>query len=286
MWQDLTQREKFDLIRDYIRQGYNDLDDIMSAYNGSQINEYRDGGYSPSKAIRNRIAAWEGSSMYAPAPDTGKVNNSFENEAAAFWSVLPKDIRGKMTQDMLDALYSTSYNIGAGNFKKRVVPALIKLYNGTGSVDEVKRSMYGTKDSDPKLPGLRKRREIERQLFEKAWNASYNGGFKTGMEDVTWEDVQARKQMISTGMANNVISLMSDEDNAAYFNQLLDNTQIDFGEPSVQKKTDPFSFMDTENAAQGMEMLQAYNNIMNTDFSANSTQQQAPQTDGYMIYLG
>lgn len=131
--------------------------------------------YIPSKSIRKRISDWEGRSMYAPAPDTGRVNRSFEAEASAFNSVLPYDLRSNMSQDMLDALYSTSYNIGAGNFRDRVVPVLHRLNNGEATVEDVQNAMYGT--NDKKYRGLQRRRATERSLFGEAYRRMHPNNF-------------------------------------------------------------------------------------------------------------
>lgn len=268
MWQDLTQREKFDLIRDYIRQGYNDLDDIMSAYNADVVNKY---GYGGPKGFidlaRQRGHKIRITSGYRPGARTKSGHASNHSKKVAGGS----------------GAYDFAFQ--DGNFEEGLAaiyndPVLVDyLYkNGLGLLEETSSSVMGKTGAMGKHIHLgpdtwaRQMRDNRVKMY----------GTRHSMSDVTWQDVQAHRQATS----GNTVTPMSDEDNAAYFNQLLDNTQIDFGEPSVQKKTDPFSFMDTENAAQGMEMLQAYNNIMNTDFSANSTQQQAPQTDGYMIYLG
>ena len=125
-------------------------------------NLFSKGGYKPSQSIRNRITKWEGSSM--------ATNRPFDVEAAAFYNAIPASIRSKMSQDELDALYSYSYNVGAGNFKKRVVPSLINLYNGNGSVKDVQASMWASRDSE--LRGLANRRAVERNLFAKAYNNS------------------------------------------------------------------------------------------------------------------
>lgn len=125
--------------------------------------------YSPSKSIRKRISDWEGRSMHSPAPDTGKVNRSFEAEAADFLRVTPQEVIDSLPPEALDAVFSTSYNIGAGNYKKRVVPNLVRLVNGEGTVEDVTNSMYGT--NDKKYRGLRARRATERQLFSDAYNA-------------------------------------------------------------------------------------------------------------------
>lgn len=101
------------------------MEDIKNAYNElsqgqmndapeeeEEGNKFLKGGYKPSRNIKNYIANKEGASM--------KTNRSFEEEAQSFWSVLPKDVRSKLTQEQADALYSYSYNVGAGNFKHRV----------------------------------------------------------------------------------------------------------------------------------------------------------------------
>lgn len=129
-------------------------------------NLFRNGSWMPNKQWQNRISAWEGSSMYRPAPDTGKVNSSFQAEASRFLSVLPKKALQKLPEQAINALYSYSYNVGAGNFKKRVVPVLNKYLDGKASLQQVTNSMYATKDSQ--LRGLQKRRRYERGAFEAA----------------------------------------------------------------------------------------------------------------------
>lgn len=125
-------------------------------------NKYSKGGYKSSQSIRDRIAKWEGTSM--------KTNRAFELEDIDFYNAIPSNIRGKMTQDELDALYSYSYNVGAGNFKKRVVPQLVSLYSGIGNVENVQNSMWASRDKE--LRGLAKRRNVEKQLFANAYNKS------------------------------------------------------------------------------------------------------------------
>lgn len=129
-------------------------------------NLFANGSWMPNKQWQNRISAWEGSSMYRPAPDTGRVNSSFQAEANRFLSVLPKKALQKLPEQAINALYSYSYNVGAGNFKKRVVPVLNKYLDGKASLQQVTNSMYATKDSQ--LRGLQKRRRYERGAFEAA----------------------------------------------------------------------------------------------------------------------
>lgn len=117
----------------------------------------------PSQEWRRRIASWEGSSMYKPASDTGKVNNPFEVEAKSFINVLPQGALDRLSPSALDALYSTSYNIGSGNFKRRVSPVLSKYLQGKATPQEVAASMYGT--NDRKYKGLQTRRTYERNAL-------------------------------------------------------------------------------------------------------------------------
>lgn len=146
---------------------------LGNTYKGNGSKSQKMSRWRSSDSIRKRISDWEGASMYSPAPDTGKVNRPFEDEDTAFWNTIPSDIRGKLTQEMADALFSTSYNIGSGNFKKRVVPNLIKLFNGKGTLADVQNSMYGTRDYEPKMVGLRRRRAWERSAFGDAYTKAY-----------------------------------------------------------------------------------------------------------------
>lgn len=125
--------------------------------------QYKIGGqakWRSSNKVRSRIAKMEGSSM--------KTNRSFDLEDRDFYNAIPKEVRESLSQDALDNLYSYSYNVGAGNFKKRVVPSLINLSRGKATANDVAKSMWASKDS--KLKGLRNRRKIEREGFINAYN--------------------------------------------------------------------------------------------------------------------
>ena len=97
-----------------------------------------------------------------------KKNRSFEEEANAFINALPEGIRDRVlsNQALADHLYSYSYNVGAGNFKNRVVPALVDYYKGKGNINTVANSMWAS--GDTKLRGLRNRRTIEREGVKNA----------------------------------------------------------------------------------------------------------------------
>lgn len=150
MWKDLSMGERAALIKIAVDSGVHSIDDIVNTYNS-----YANGGYKPSSRIKKQIANWEGSSM--------KTNRSFEAEARDFNAALPKGATNKLTQEQLDGLYSYSYNVGAGNFRKRVNPALTRYLTGRGTIQDVQRSMWASKDSQ--LRGLAKRRNAERAML-------------------------------------------------------------------------------------------------------------------------
>lgn len=130
--------------------------------------------------MQDRIAGWEGDSMTKETVDplSGKrvrKNNSFESEARGFVNALPESIRDKVLSNpqLADGLYSYSYNVGAGNFRKRVVPTLVAYYNGNATSDDVAQAMWASGDS--KLRGLQKRRAVERGIVR---DALWNGGME------------------------------------------------------------------------------------------------------------
>ena len=150
MWKDLSMGERAALIKIAVDSGIHSIDDIVNTYNS-----YANGGYKPSSRIKKQISDWEGSSM--------KTNRSFEAEARDFNASLPKGAISKLTQEQLDGLYSYSYNVGAGNFRKRVNPVLTRYLAGQATIQDVQNSMWASKDSQ--LRGLAKRRNAERAML-------------------------------------------------------------------------------------------------------------------------
>ena len=151
MWKDLSMLERAAFIKLGVDNGVYDINEIKDSYN-----KYKDGGYKPSSSIRKRISNWEGSSM--------RTNRSFGAEAKDFNASLPEGATSKLSQTQLDGLYSYSYNVGAGNFRKRVNPVLTKYLAGQATIQDVQRSMWANKDSQ--LRGLAKRRNAERVMLE------------------------------------------------------------------------------------------------------------------------
>lgn len=129
--------------------------------------------FTPSASIKRRISEWEGAAMSGATIDplskkTVGANRSFEAEADSFARSLPADIRNLVlsNQELADHLYSYSYNVGSGNFKKRVVPVLQSYYKGESSINDVQQSMWAS--GDKKLRGLARRRAEERAGVESA----------------------------------------------------------------------------------------------------------------------
>lgn len=150
MWKDLSMSEKAAFIKLGVDNGIYDINEIRDSYN-----KYKDGGYKPSSRIKKQISDWEGSSM--------RTNRSFEAEARDFNASLPKGATSKLSQTQLDGLYSYSYNVGAGNFRKRVNPVLTRYLAGQATIQDVQRSMWASKDNQ--LRGLAKRRNAERAML-------------------------------------------------------------------------------------------------------------------------
>lgn len=159
-WNELSLKDKADYIKESVNNGIYNLSDIRNRYN-----IYAEGGYKPSESIKKRITNWEGSSM--------RTNRSFQAEANDFNRVIPSNIRSKLSQQQLDALYSYGYNVGMGNLKKRVLPTLTNYVQGKASNEDVQKSMWASKDNE--LRGLTTRRNIERSLFGGKYQTVFTG---------------------------------------------------------------------------------------------------------------
>lgn len=145
--------------------------------------------------MRERIAGWEGAAMTQSTVDplSGKMvgkNKSFDEVSKYFINAMPAGVREQVlaNPELADWLYSYAYNVGPGNFKKRVVPALERYYSGNGSVEDIQKSMWASGDS--KLRGLAKRRAMERTGVKDAlWDTS----------PVQWQDVRLDDTMTNIG---------------------------------------------------------------------------------------
>lgn len=225
MWKDLSMGERAALIKIAVDSGVHSIDDIVNTYNS-----YAEGGYKPSKSIRKRISNWEGSSM--------RTNRSFEAEAKDFNASLPDGATSKLSQTQLDGLYSYSYNVGAGNFRKRVNPVLTKYLAGQATIQDVQRSMWANKDSQ--LRGLAKRRNAERVMLE-----SYTPTDFGPLSDTT------------TMMINHYLP----ETESIEIPQLQFNDMTDAPKPIELEPSTPYSSSDIDFSNPGSSLADALNMI-------------------------
>lgn len=248
-WDELSLSEKNAFIASAVKHGITNMEDIRNAYNEliqeqanvsetpeEEGNKFLKGGYKPSKSIMNYIANKEGASM--------KTNRSFEAEAHDFWRALPEDVRGKLTQQQADALYSYSYNVGAGNFKHRVVPALQRYFSGNGSMEDVQRHMYATKDSQ--LRGLAKRRAEERAMFAGSKVPVYDVPVH---EDTPYVDTSSTWRSSKLGLASPINmskGLGIVDNNAMRSNNLLGPVSNNQGNGMMKEAINVFSDNDSQ----------------------------------------
>ena len=216
MWKDLSMLERAALIKLGVDNGVYDIDEIKDSYN-----QYKDGGYKPSSSIKKRISDWEGSSM--------KTNRSFEAEARDFNASLPQGATSRLSQSQLDGLFSYSYNVGAGNFRKRVNPVLTRYLAGKATIQDVQRSMWASKDSQ--LRGLAKRRNAERAMLGDYTPTDFGplSNTTTMMINQFLPSEEAEIPQLQFSEAFNNPSPVELESSSTYNSSLED---IDFSEPS------------------------------------------------------
>lgn len=69
MWKDLEQRDKYEIIRDYVRRGFDNLDDIIDDYekNPESIGIAVSNNATTSSALQDAINEWHALSSYPTA---------------------------------------------------------------------------------------------------------------------------------------------------------------------------------------------------------------------------
>ena len=122
--------------------------------NGKSISEIYDAGlpryesgkwsYTPSKKVRNHIAKWEGS-------DFAIQNESFGGDAigakAKEFTNTMKPIGANLTQDELDGLFATFYNVAPRTYEREFLPAVTnyannKTWETQAAMDTALRNRY------------------------------------------------------------------------------------------------------------------------------------------------
>ena len=196
-WNDLSMAHKAKIMDLAIKQGIKDLRNIVSVY------EYADGGqikpegfvgppapYIPSESIKNYIKGAEAfrSDWYKDANGNDTVGYGFtgqkvkelypngmtRQQADAYFDTLTSKFAKRMiqltpnaerlSQNQLDALFSYFYNIGEGTYstKSPKMQQALKDFDLEAVMQNIDAGY-----NDKKNPGLRKRRDYERALFEQ-----------------------------------------------------------------------------------------------------------------------
>lgn len=182
-WNDLSIRERADLIRMYMDGGVMSVSQMREHYNS-----FDKGGYKPSQSIKDYIKKTEAfrSNWYLDGNGVPTVGYGFtgkyykekypdgmtrEQADKEFDRVLDKFAGmvkthtpnyDSLSQNQKDALLSYMYNVGPGNYTKRSP----KFQQALRDKDwNAAASHMDIGYNDKKNPGLRKRRDYERGLF-------------------------------------------------------------------------------------------------------------------------
>jgi len=185
-WNDLSIKERADLIHLYMDGGVLDLPSMRKHYNS--FAEGGDKSYSPSKSIKDYIKKTEAfrSNWYLDGNGVPTVGYGFTGEY--YKSKYPKGMTKEqadeefervidkfsnlvkthtpnydsLSQNQKDALLSYMYNVGPGNYTKKSPKFQQALRDKDWSAVA---SHMDIGYNDRKNPGLRKRRDYERGLF-------------------------------------------------------------------------------------------------------------------------
>lgn len=182
-WNDLSIRERADLIRMYMDGGVMSIPQMREHYNS-----FGNGGHKPSQSIKDYIKKTEGfrSNWYLDGNGVPTVGYGFtgkyykekypdgmtrEQADKEFDRVLDKFAGmvkthtpnyDSLSQNQKDALLSYMYNVGPGNYTKKS-PKFQQALRDKDWNAAAQHMDIGY--NDKRNPGLRKRRDYERNLF-------------------------------------------------------------------------------------------------------------------------
>lgn len=192
-WDDLNMGDKSRMIKLAVDSGITDLRTIRDVYNS-----YADGGvieaapsipYVPSDSIKNYIKSTEAfrdkwykdgngidtvgygftgkkvKELYPDGMTRAQADEYFDtltNKFAKRMAELTPNI-DKLTQNQKDALFSYFYNIGEGTYSRKSpkMQQALRDEDWEGVMQNIDAGY-----NDKKNPGLKKRRDYERSLFE------------------------------------------------------------------------------------------------------------------------
>lgn len=96
------------------------------------------------------------------------ANAYLKLDVAATENAINKLLKTQVTQNQFDALVSFTFNVGAGNLQNSTLLKKINTGNHADVANEFLKWNKARKDGKlVELPGLTKRRNQEKQLFEK-----------------------------------------------------------------------------------------------------------------------
>ncbi len=289
-WNNLSQKEKSEMMKVAVHNGITTLPEIKEAYNkfvnptvdenGNtytstwKANEYGDGGYKPSESIKKRISTWEGSSM--------KTNRSFAAEASDFNRVVPASVRAKLSSNQLDALYSYGYNVGMGNLKQRVVPVLTAYTQGKASKEDVQRAMWASRDNE--LRGLTTRRNAEREMFGGNYRTAFTGTGKLGVhinpsEYTAYEDLSPMIDNINIPQLE-LPDAMKTDPTKAFTPPVIDTTL--FANPKVQEESEAVY----NPMQERKDNIQTFNTVMGLLGGSSPLTGLPTDSSGLLSYIG
>lgn len=93
---------------------------------------------------------------------TDEADVLLEQDLKVFEDSINQNVAAKLSQNQFDALSSFVYNVGVGNFKKST---LLKKLNANKPLDAAEEFLKWNKANKVILPGLTKRRKMEKELF-------------------------------------------------------------------------------------------------------------------------
>ena len=202
-WNDLSIPQRSQLMNLFRRNGVTSLTEMRRLYDLSSpsLEEtpsalpfraapvYADGGYVPSDSIKNYIKGTEAfrdkwykdgngidtvgygftgkkvKELYPNGMTRAQADDYFDNLTNRFANRMIQltPNADRLSQNQLDALFSYFYNIGEGNYSKGSpkMQQALRDFDLEAVMQNIDAGYY-----DKKNPGLRKRRDYERALFE------------------------------------------------------------------------------------------------------------------------
>ena len=138
--------------------------DFIVAREGLETKAYRDSGGVWTIGVGHTKAAG------LPVPKAGMVisvqeaKNIFARDLLNYESAVSKACKRLPTQNQFDAMVSLCFNIGQGAF---AISSVVRNFNAGNLRAAAESFMMWVKDNGKVIPGLVKRRELEKALFLK-----------------------------------------------------------------------------------------------------------------------